>query len=149
MSDVHHALVWAWNYANDRGLPLHGFATCYGTIPLLAQFRKGGCGGVLKSINTVSGLFRLDQILRFEDFARIFSDHLGQELSIGEFFARLGRGTINCQGDAFRDALQEYLKGLFPELRIGRDFFEELPYHRVRIPETLRQLAKARYWKEL
>ena len=42
--DTHYALLWAADYARERGLPLHGFATCYGTIPLLAQFKEGGCG---------------------------------------------------------------------------------------------------------
>jgi hypothetical protein len=145
LSDVRDALLWTWNYANERGLPVHGFATCYGTIPLLAQFKEGGCGYLLKSINTVSGLFRLDQILKFKNFARILSGHLGRELSVADFFAELAQEKIDCKGDVFRQALREYLGGLFPELQVGRDFFEELRYDRVKIPQTLRQLSAARY----
>jgi hypothetical protein len=145
LSDVQHALLWTWNYANERGLPVHGFATCYGTIPLLAQFKEGGCGHLLKSLNTVSGLFRLDHILKFDNFARILSGHLGRELSVSEFLAELAQGAIDCNGDVFREALREYLSGLFPELRVGRDFFEELPYDRVNVVRTLSQLSTARY----
>jgi hypothetical protein len=145
LADVHDALLWTWNYANERGLPVHGFATCYGTIPLLAQFKEGGCGYLLKSLNTVSGLFRMDQILKFENFARILSRHLGRELSVAEFFAELAKGAIDCNGDIFRQALREYLSGLFPELQVGRDYFEEIHYDRVKVPQTLRQLSEARY----
>jgi len=143
--DVQHALAWAWNYANDRGLPLHAFATCYGAIPLLAQFGSRGCGGVFRSLNMVSGLFCLNQILRFDDFASIFARHLGQEMSMTEFLDVLARQGIDWNGDAFRDALREYLTGLFPELRVGRDYFEEVQYERVNIPQTLLQLSRASY----
>jgi hypothetical protein len=57
----------------------------------------------------------------------------------------LAKQGIDWNGDAFRGALLDYLTGLFPELRIGRDFFEELPYERVNIPQTLLQLSCARY----
>jgi hypothetical protein len=145
ISDVHHALVWTWNYAHERGLPVHGFATCYGMIPLLAQFKKDGCGCLLKSVSAVSGLFRLDQIIRSDDFALILSRELGQEMSTATLLAGLAQGTIDCNGDAFRQALRAYLTGLFPELQVGRDCFEELPYQRVNIPQTLRQFSQARY----
>jgi hypothetical protein len=145
ITDVRHALWWSWNYAQDRGLPLHGFATCFGTIPLLAQFTDHGCGCLLRSISTVSGLFRLDQILRFEDFARIFSRHLGRELSTAALLAEIARETFDHAGKVFRAALLEYLSGLFPELRVEWDCFEDLQYSRVNIPRTLRQLSQARY----
>jgi hypothetical protein len=145
VSDVHHALLWSRDYAANLGLPLHAFATCYGTIPLLAQFKGQGCGRVFKSINTVSGLFRLDQILRFDNFASVLGRHLGREMSKPEFLAALAGLEIDWNGDAFRNALREYLTGLFPELRIGRDFFEEIQYDRVKIPQTLLQLSQASY----
>jgi hypothetical protein len=145
VSDVRHALWWSWNYAQDRGLPLHGFATCFGTVPLLAQFAGHGCGCLLRSISTVSGLFRLDQILRIEDFSRVFSRHLGRALSAAALLAEIARETFDPAGEAFRAALLEYLGGLFPELRVDWDHFEELHYGRVDIPRTLRQLSQARY----
>lgn len=145
--DVQHALWWSWNYAQERELPLHGFATCYGTIPLLAQFANHGCGCLLRSISTVSGLFRLDQILRFDDFASVFSPHLGEEMSAAKLLVRMAAGALDHDGKAFRAALRDYLCGLFPELRIGWDYFEELKYDRVNIPRTLLQLAEARYLK--
>ncbi|MHB1033310.1 MAG: alpha/beta hydrolase family protein [Pirellulales bacterium] len=145
LSDVHHALIWAWNYANGRGLSLHGFATCYGTVSLLAQFKENGCGCLLKSLSTVSGLFRMDQILRFDDFAPIASRHLGQKLALAELVDGLAQQKFDWSGNALRYALFEYLTGLFPQLRVGHDYFEELRYERVSIPETLLQLSRARY----
>jgi hypothetical protein len=145
VSDVQHALWWSWNYAQDRGLPLHGFATCFGTIPLLAQFAERGCGCLLRSISTVSGLFRLDQILRIEDFTRVFARHVGTEMSAAGLLAEIARQTFDHDGRAFRAALLEYLSGLFPELRVAWDYFEELRYDRVNIPRTFQQLSQARY----
>jgi hypothetical protein len=145
VTDVHHALIWARDYAAGLGLPLHAFATCYGTIPLLAQFKEHGQGRVFRSLNMVSGLFRLDQILRFDDFASVLGRNLGRPMTRTEFLAALLEQRIDWNGDPFRNSLREYLTGLFPELRIGRDFFEEIQYDRVRIPETLHQLSQARY----
>ena len=143
--DVRYALQWAWNYANERRLPLHGFATCYGAVPLLAQFREDGWGGVLRSFNTISGLFRLDQILRIGDFAAFFARQLGQRQGPEEILAQLAQQTFDGNGKAFRRALHEYLTNLFPGLRVGEDYFEELQYERVNIPQTLLQLSQARY----
>ncbi len=145
LADVQHALVWAWNYASRRKLPLHGFATCYGAIPLLAQFTTPGCAWMLASINFISGLFRLDQILRFDDFAAHLAPRLGRKLSRPALLAELRDRSIDCNGEAFRGGLLDYLSGLFPQLRVGSDFFEELQYARVNIPETLLQLSQARY----
>ena len=147
--DVRHALSWAWSYANDRMLPLHGFATCYGVIPLLAQFKAAGCGHLLASINIISGLFRLDQILRFEDFAARLAPRLGREIGRETLLAELADRTIDCSGDVFRSALFDYLSGLFPQLRVGASSFEELQYERVNIPETLLQLSRARYLDDI
>lgn len=145
IADTRHALDWATDYARRRGLPLHGFATCYGVIALAAQFARGGHGRRLWSLNTISGLFRLDQILRFEDFAPLFSRHLATEVSAAEVLEGIAGQAFDFGGDPFRNALREYLQGLFPELDVGRDHFEELAYERVDIPRTLLQLARARY----
>lgn len=145
ITDVRHALDWAANYARQRGLPLHGFATCFGVIALAAQYAAGGRRRRLWSFNTISGLFRLDHILRFEDFAAVFSRRLGVELDTAGLLEGIAGERFDWSGDAFRGALEEYLSTLFPELDVGRDHFEELHYGRVNIPRTLQQLARARY----
>ena len=145
VSDVKHALIWAWNYANDRNLPLHGFTTCYGTIPLLAQFADNGCGVLLQSLSTICGLFRLDQIMKLENFMPILSRHLGRELSCDSVLQGLHRNELDCDSRPFRQALHEFLAGLFPELRIQYDRFEELSYDRADVAATLRQFLESRY----
>ena len=140
--DTHYALLWASNYANERGLPLHGFATCYGTIPLLAQFKEGGGGCLFRSITTISGLYRLHQILRIEDFAPIVSRYLGRELDAPALLAEIAEEVVDCDGHEFRQALQEYLSELMPDLRVGLDYFEELKYKRVKSRQTLLQFAR-------
>ncbi len=142
IDDTRGALIWAADFARDRGLPLHGFATCYGTIPLLAQFKDGGYGPLLRSVNTISGLYRLNQILRVEDFAPVVSRHLGREISAEEMLAGIAEDTLDCRGTAFQQALSEYLGGLMPELRVGHDFFEELKYDRVNLRQTLLQFSR-------
>ena len=143
--DTHHALIWASNYANELGLPLHGFATCYGVVPLLAQFQKGGCGHLLRSISTISGLYHLNQILRIEDFALIVSRYLGLELDASSLLAGIAEEVLDCDGHAFRQALREYLSGLMPDLRVGLDYFEELNYERVNMRQTLLQFSRGDY----
>ena len=143
--DTHYALIWASNYANELGLPLHGFATCYGTIPLLAQFKKGGCSHLLRSISTISGLYHLNQILRIEDFTPIVSRHLGQKLDTAALVTGIEQGTVDCDGHTFRQALQEYLSKLMPDLRVGLDYFEDLNYERVKMRQTLLQFSRGDY----
>jgi hypothetical protein len=143
--DTHYALLWAAEYARNRGLPLHGFATCYGAIPLLAQFRRGGVGHLFRSINTISGLYNLNQILRIEDFAPILSRRLGCDLDAPAMLAGIADGTLDCHAPPFREALRDYLAGLMPELRVGTDGFEELQYKRVNLRQTLLQFSQARY----
>jgi hypothetical protein len=120
-------------------------ATCFGTVPLLAQFADGDCRYPFWSFSTVSGLFRLDQILRFEDFAPVLSRHVGTRLDRTTLLEGIAGQAFDPNGDAFRHALHEYLSGVFPELRVGRDYFEELDYDRADIPRTLLQLSRARY----
>jgi hypothetical protein len=145
VADVRNALNWARGYAADMGLPLHGFATCYGTVPLFAQFKGDGPARFLRSVSVVSALFRLNQILSFDRFAAIFSSYYGRELSKEEFQYGIVHNSFDWDGDVFRQALYEYLKGLFPELNIGRDHFEELRYDRANIQPTLRQLLESKY----
>jgi hypothetical protein len=140
-------MVWAWDYANQRGLPLHGFAMCFGNISLLAQFKEHGYGSILRSITTIAGLLRLDQILRAEDFVPIFSRHLGRDLPMAEFMEGVAKQSFDWDGDEFRGALCEYIGGLFNHLRVGKDFFEQLRYDRTNIPLTIMQLANAAYLK--
>ena len=134
-------------YAREHGRPLHGCATCYGTVPLLAQFVAGGQAPPLKSISTVSGLLRLDQILRFETFASILGRRIGRSDDRTRFLHEIEQRAFDVNGDIFRLALMEYLQSLFPELRIGRDYFEELQYDRANILATLLQLSRARFSK--
>ena len=143
--DTHYALLWASHYANERGLPLHGFATCYGTIPLLAQFKEGGCGRLLRSITTISGLYRLHKLLRIDDFAPIVSRYLGQDLDAPSLLEGIAGKTLDCHGHLFREALREYLSMLMPDLRVGLDYFEELKYDRVKMRQTLLQFARGDY----
>ena len=83
--DARYALRWAADYAAEHALPLHGFAFCYGAYTLAAQFAPGGPGRCLRSFCTISGLFRLDQLLRFEDFVPVFSRRFGEEFTVSEF----------------------------------------------------------------
>ncbi len=143
--DTRYALDWAVDYARSNGLPLHGFATCFGVVPLLAQFANGGRGAPFSSISAISGLLRLDQLLRFDDFASVLSRHFGTRLDSTNLLERIRNLSLDVCGTPFRDALEEYLTGHFPDLRIGRDYFEELRYDRANTVQTLLQLAEARY----
>jgi hypothetical protein len=87
----------------------------------------------------------MDQILRFEEFAPIFSRELGRGLDQAAFLGGITDGTLDFNDKAFRQALYEYLTGWFPELDIGWDYFEQLRYERVDIPHTLLQLSQANY----
>lgn len=145
LADVRDALVWAWGYASDRGLPLHGLSTCYGTVPLLAQFAGNGCGALLRTFCAASGLFRLDHILRLSDFAPFLSRYLGRELSAAACLEEIAMGRIDCSESAFRQALYEFLKVLFPQLRVEPGCFEELEYDRVDLGRTLLQFSRANY----
>jgi len=142
--DTQCALHWADDYARQRGLPLHALAMCYGAVALMALFRRGNERCPLWSLSTVSGLFRMDRIIRFEDFAPRFSDHVGIELDSAMQSPEIS-DNVDWQGDRFRGALREYLTGIFPGLRVGHDHFEELQYDRVDVRRTLRQLSAARY----
>ena len=143
--DTRYAIRWAEKYARERGLPLHAFAICYGVVSITSQFRSEiKCP--FWSFSTVSGLFSLDQIIRFKDFSPTFSKHVGVDLEKALQSSEIGE-QVDWNGEAFRRALREYLTMLFPELRVGDDFFEELQYDRVNIRRTLLQLMTATYLK--
>ena len=143
--DTKHALRWAAEYAQGRGLPLHGYATCYAAIALAAQFSDRDRSARLWSFSSVSGLLRMDQILRFEDFAHVYGRYLGKTPTVGQLKDDIAADRIDFGGDTFRGALHEYLSTLFDELDIRRDRFEDLDYDRVEIQATLHQLAQAGY----
>lgn len=142
--DTRNAVRWAADYACRHDMPLHAITMCYAFVSLAAQFRYEHWPRSLRSINAVSGLFRLDQILRFEDFAPLFVERVGVDLDRA-LHPEQADDEVDWASDAFRGALRRYLSDLFPELRVGRDFFEELSYERVNIRRTLAQLSDARY----
>jgi len=143
--DTHYALIWALEYARELGLPLHGFAMCYGAIPLLAQFKRGGYGRFMRSVSTISGLYHLNQILRVEDFAPIVSRHIGREIDAPSLLEEIAGGVLDCDGLGFKQALQEYLSKLMPDLRVELDYFEELKYERVNKRQALLQFCQSDY----
>jgi hypothetical protein len=59
--------------------------------------------------------------------------------------AEIAQGAIDCRGPAFRRALREFMMGMFPELRVEEDCFEELQYERVDMAKTLLQFSQAAY----
>jgi hypothetical protein len=148
ITDARDVLLWAAKFADKLGLPLHGFATCYGTIPLISQFSDSRVGCLMRSVSAVSALFRLDQILTVRDFAVVFSRYCGREVGAEALSEGIARNEYDWEGDEFRLALQEYLAGTFKILEVGRDYFEELAYSRVRIQPTLAQLLAARYLED-
>ncbi len=144
--DTRYALMWAWNYAKDRGLPLHALTQCYGTVPLLAQFAPGGCGPIVTSISLGSALVSMDQILQIGDFVPILARHLGIKLDLAGMLDGLKAKLFNWRSKPCRMALYEYLMQMFPELRITPESFEDLAYDRTDLESTLYQFLTARYF---
>jgi hypothetical protein len=145
LEDAETVLLWARDYASKENLPLHVISTCYSTIPMLACFRNGRNILGLRSLSGVAGLFDLDTIIRIEGFLdRYFRDARGGIMKPADFIGRVRMGIIGLDGDLFRDAVKNYLKGLFPELNITREAFEELQYSRVDIVEAMEQISQMR-----
>lgn len=142
--DTRYAIRWAEDYARQRGLPLHAVTSCYGVVSLGAQFQLGPRRHPFWSLNTVSGLFRMDQIIRFSDFAPVFFAHVGTELDRALQLPE-GNAEVDWNGYKFREAMCEFLGGLFPKLRVGHDHFAELQYGRVDMRNTILQLLHATY----
>lgn len=145
ITDTRYALNWALDFAHDHQLPLHGFATCYGVIPLLSQFKEGGQGPFLRSVTTVSGLYKLHQIMSIDGFAPYISRHFGREMDAATIVKDLEEGVLDCDAPPLRQALREYLLSLMPELRVELDSFEELRYDNLNMRQMLLQFARADY----
>lgn len=145
--DTRHALLWAWNFAKQRGLPLHALTQCYGTVPFLAQFAPGGCGPIVQSISLGSALVSMDQIMKIDGFVPYLARHVGEELSTEGLLNALARHRFDWRGPACREALFDYLSDMFPELNVTRHGFEELQYDRVDLERTLLQFLQARYFE--
>lgn len=145
LEDAETVLLWARDHASKEALPLHAVSTCYSTIPMLACFRKERNLFGLRSLSAVAGLFSLDTIIRIEGFLeRFFRDERDKAVSPLDFIGGVRRGIIDPDGDLFRDAVKNYLQGLFPELHITRDAFEELQYSRVDIVAAMEQISQIR-----
>jgi hypothetical protein len=145
LEDAETALLWARDHASKENLPLHVVSTCYSAIPMLACFRNGRNIFGLRSLSGVAGLFDLDNIIRIEGFLeRFFRDARDGTMSPVDFIGRVRAGIIDPDGDLFRDAVKNYLKGLFPELHITREAFEELLYSRVDIVAAMEQISQMR-----
>lgn len=145
--DTRNASIWAEKYANEHGMPLHALSICYAIVTLAAQFRDREWRCPFLSINSVSGLFSLDRIIQFANFSPIFSRRLGVALDRELFVQGIQNNAYDWNGAGFRDSLHEFLTGLFPDINIGIDYFEELAYDKVNIPRTLLQLLHAQYLK--
>ena len=143
--DTRHAMMWSWNFAKDRGLPLHALTQCYGTIPLLAQFVGGRCETPITSLCLGSALVRMDQIMQINDFVPFLSRHLGQALDTASLLAALAEHKFDWNAAACRAALYEFLTQMFPELHVTSDSFEELSYDRTNLETLLLQFLQARY----
>ncbi len=156
LEDTSVALQWASNYTRNENIPLHTMSTCYGTISLLSTFKDGEnkCG--VKTISAVSGLFQMDRILKYDEFLPIYSKYDSRQVrTANEFLDLIAKDKINFNSGSFRDAIELYLKMVFPTLRVGKNYFEELNYARTDIKETLLQtrllnpLSKLNVPKEL
>ena len=146
VEDTRHAMRWAWNYADERGLPLHALTQCYGTVPLLAQFVGGACEIPFKSINLGSALVRMDQIMQIEDFMPHLSRRFGVEFDRESLLQGLIERRFDWNGPECRGAFHDYLAEMFPELDITYESFEELAYKRTDLGSTLRQFLQSRYF---
>ncbi|MBN1394906.1 MAG: hypothetical protein JW959_07775 [Pirellulales bacterium] len=144
--DTEYSMHWAKKYAEDRGLPLHALTQCYGTVPLLAQFKGGDCEVVFKSISLGSALVQMDQIMQIDDFVSYLSRNLGIELDRSSLLTGLIEHKFDWNGPACRGALTEYLTDVFPELKVTRESFEELSYERLDLESTLLQFLQSRYF---
>ena len=145
LEDSRTVLAWACGYAAERKIPLHALSTCYGNIPMLSWFRGRGTGVRPRTLNSVSGLFDLHHIIKIEDFLARYRRSLGGAvLDAGRFTEEVEQGTLPVEGDAYRQALRDFLIGLFPDLRVSRDSFEELAFDRVDMRDTVVQFARMR-----
>lgn len=140
LEDAKTVLHWAREYAEAHNLPLHVHATCYGHLAMLSWFRGGHDAPAVRTLSAVSGLLELNHIVRFEDFLPYYDKYSNMPMTIAaKFIGYAAQGLIDFDGDHYRNALRDYLRGLFPELRITRDVFEELEYRRVDMRDMVKQ----------
>jgi hypothetical protein len=145
LEDAEAVLRWACEHAAKEHLPLHVITTCYSAIPMLSCFRNGSHRFGFRSLSGVASLFDLDQIIKVDRFLlHYFRDDRDGVISTSEFVQRVRSGVIDRDGGMFRNAVKDFLKGLFPELNITRDSFEELQFRRADILETLEQISQMR-----
>ena len=145
LEDAMAVLRWAEAYATARRIPLHVHATCYGHLAMLSWYRDGRHSRSISSLSAVSGLLELDDVVKAQDFLGHYALCRGESLLTADaFIARMEQGMIDLAGDAYRNALRDYLQGLFPDLTITRDSFEELQYDRVDMPDLVREFFRLR-----
>jgi len=133
---------WAQNYASVHGLPLHALATCYGSLVMLSWFQDGDGAQAAKTLGSVSSLLDLHSIIRVDEFIPYYEKNGGPAFSrAGQLIEEMKRGTVDIHGKVFRLALRDYLKSLFPELRVTPDAFEDLEYSRADIQDTIIQFS--------
>jgi hypothetical protein len=146
LEDSKTVLQWAQEYAESKNIPLHVHATCYGNMAMLSWFKEGQQHprGV-KTLSAVSGILELNHIIKLEDFLSYYAHCNGTVFpSAAEFIADVEQGTIDVDGGHYRNALRDYLQGLFPELHVTPDAFEELEYRRVDMREMVKQFYRLR-----
>ena len=139
--DAAAALRWAETYAFEHGWPLHALATCYGVAPLLGALRDRPRPESIGTLVAVSGLVRLDYVIRLHEFALRLAFHLrlNRPLSVDEFLFMVRTGYLDRRSGCFRRAMCDYLSSLFPGLGVTRENFGQLLYDRVDFAGTLLQ----------
>ncbi len=145
LEDSRTVLCWAQHYASERGIPLHALSTCYGNIPMLAWFNGRAARLRVRTLNSVSGLFDLNHIIKVEDFLVRYQRSLGGvPLDAGRFSELVEQGAIPVEGQGYREALRQFLQAIFPELRVSREAFEALVFDRVDMRDTIVQFSRMR-----
>ncbi len=143
LEDSKTVLQWAQEYAESKNIPLHVHGTCYGNMAMLSWFKEGRHPRGVKTLSAVSGILELNHIIKLEDFLSYYARCNGTIFpSAAEFITNVEQGTIDVDGGHYRNALRDYLQGLFPELHVTRDAFEELEYRRVDMRELVKQFYR-------
>lgn len=132
--------AWARAYAQEQELPLHVLSNCYGTLAMLSWFRGAAPEPAPATLSAISGLINMHQIIRAEDFLACYARlDGGSPASVASFLETVAAGVVDVEGEAYRRALMVYLQGLFPELKVTMDVFEQLEFRRADMQDTLRQ----------
>ncbi len=140
LEDSRTVYAWAAAHALQQGIPLHVLSNCYGTLAMLSWFRGPAPAPAPATLSAVSGLIDMHQIIRAGEFLACYGRlDGGSPRSVPDFLDAVTRGAVDVQGAVFRRALMIYLQGLFPELKVSPEEFEQLAFGRVDMAETLRQ----------